>query len=205
MTPGVTVLSPFSFVKNGIPPPQQSHHSQITTFSNLFYKDCFSLHDCGRKKPLQKAIVFMDQPGFNDYKPAFLHGKSISEVSKLVPDVVETIKNSVERLIKEAGAKKFLISGILPMGCLPSFQTMFPKSSYTCDKGLNLFTRFHNDHLWQALEKLHLKFPEVEIIYADYYKAFMAILRNHKFLGFKTKTLMKACRALAAIQLTLIH
>ncbi|KAF3636534.1 hypothetical protein P3S67_019850 [Capsicum chacoense] len=26
-----------------------------------------------------------------------------------------------------------------------------------------------------------------------YYKAFMAVLKNHVFLGFKTKTLMKAC------------
>ncbi|XP_075085390.1 GDSL esterase/lipase At5g45910-like [Nicotiana tabacum] len=195
MTPGATVMSPFSFIKNGIPAPQQSHHSQISAFMKLFYKDCFSFHDCGRNKVLQKAIVFMDQPGFNDYKHSLLHTKSISEVSKLVPDVVETIKSSIEQLIKDAEAKHFVVSGIIPIGCLPGFRTMFPDNSrkIQCHKGLNLFATLHNDHLWQALEELRLKYPEVEIIYTDYFKGFMAVLHNHAFLGFKTKTLMKVC------------
>ncbi|XP_019242218.1 PREDICTED: GDSL esterase/lipase At1g28640-like, partial [Nicotiana attenuata] len=144
---------------------------------------------------LQKAIVYMDQPGFNDYKYSLLHTKSISEVSKLVPDVVETIKSSIEQLIKDAEAKHFVVTGITPMGCLPGFRTMFPEDDNSrkikYHKGLNLFATLHNDHLWQALEELRLKYTEVEIIYADYYKALMAVVRNHAFLGFKTKTLMK--------------
>nr|XP_009792380.1 PREDICTED: GDSL esterase/lipase At5g45910-like [Nicotiana sylvestris] len=193
MTPGATVMSPFSFIKNGIPAPQQSHHSQISAFMKLFYKDCFSFHDCGRNKVLQKAIIYMDQPGFNDYKHSLLHTKSISEVSKLVPDVVETIKSSIEQLIKDAEAKHFVVTGIIPMGCLPGFREDDNSRKIKCHKGLNLFATLHNDHLWQALEELRLKYPEVEIIYADYYKAFMAVLRNHAFLGFKTETLMKVC------------
>ncbi|XP_060217274.1 GDSL esterase/lipase At5g45910-like [Lycium barbarum] len=139
----------------------------------------------------------MDQRGINDYKQAFLHGKSISEASHLVPEVVETIKNSVERLITEAEAKTVMVSGILPMGCFPGFRSMFPEGDAMgknrCHKGLNLFSKLHNDHLSQAIMELRLKYPEVDIIYVDYYKAFMAVLKNHTFLGFKTKTLMKAC------------
>ncbi|XP_070036235.1 GDSL esterase/lipase At5g45910-like [Nicotiana tomentosiformis] len=125
----------------------------------------------------RKLSVFMDQPGFNDYKHSLLHTKSISEVSKLVPDVVETIKSSIEQLIKDAEAKHFVVSGIIPIGCLPGFRTMFPDNSrkIQCHKGLNLFATLHNDHLWQALEELRLKYPEVEIIYADYFKGFMAV------------------------------
>ncbi|XP_009607384.3 GDSL esterase/lipase At1g28650-like [Nicotiana tabacum] len=142
--------------------PQQSHHSQISAFMKLFYKD---------------------------YKYSLLHTKSMSEVSKLVPDIVETIKSSIEQLIKDAEAKHFVVSRIIPIGCLPGFQTMFPDNSrkIQCHKGLNLFATLHNDYLWQALEELRLKYPEVEIIYADYFKAFMAILCNHAFFGFKTK------------------
>ncbi|XP_059310805.1 GDSL esterase/lipase At1g28650-like [Lycium ferocissimum] len=122
-TPGATIMSPFFFVKNGIKPPPQSHElSPIVTFMKFFYKDCFSFQDCGKNKVLRKALIFMDQPGINDYKQAFLHGKSISEASHLVPEVVETIKNSVERLINEAEAKTVMVSGILPMGCLPGFR-----------------------------------------------------------------------------------
>ncbi|XP_059314049.1 GDSL esterase/lipase At5g03980-like [Lycium ferocissimum] len=197
-TPGATIMSPFFFLKNGIKPPPHSHDlTQIVTFMKFFYKDCFSFHDCGKNKVLRKALIFMDQPGINDYKQAFLNGKSISEASHLVPEVVETIKNSVERLIIEAEAKTIMVSGILPMGCFPVFRTLFPESDSMgknrCHKGLNLFSKLHNDHLSQAIMELRLKYPEVHIIYADYYKAFMAVLKNHAFLGFKTKTLMKAC------------
>lgn len=61
----------------------------------------------------------MDQAGFDDYKHIFLHGKSTLEAYVYVQqDVVDMIKNSVERFINEAGPKlHFLISGILPMGC----------------------------------------------------------------------------------------
>ncbi|XP_070013020.1 GDSL esterase/lipase At1g28570-like [Nicotiana sylvestris] len=94
-------------------------------------------------KVLSKAL--------NDYKHAFLHGKSISEVSLLVPEVVETIKNSIERLINEAGAKTLMVSGILPVGCFPGFRTLFPEGDSIgknrCHKGLNMFSKHHNDHL----------------------------------------------------------
>ncbi|KAJ8572346.1 hypothetical protein K7X08_008857 [Anisodus acutangulus] len=77
------------------------------------------------------------------------------------------------------------------------YQTLFPKGDSIvksrCHRGLNIFSTLHNDHLWQAVLELRLKYPDVHIIYADYYKAFMDVVKNHDFLGFKTKTLMKAC------------
>ncbi|XP_059300786.1 GDSL esterase/lipase At5g45910-like [Lycium ferocissimum] len=43
-----------------------------------------------------------------------------------------------------------------------------------------MFSKLHNDHLWQAIFELQLKYPDVHIISVDYYKAFMAVLKNHK-------------------------
>ncbi|CAN4107694.1 unnamed protein product [Withania somnifera] len=184
-TPEATIMKPFFFLKNGIPPPPQSHDpSQIVTFMKFFYKDCFFFHNCGKSELLQKALLFMDQPGINDYKHALLHGKSIPEAS-------------AERLIHEAEAKTIMISGILPIGCFPGYRTLFPEGDSigksTCHRGLNIFAKLHNDHLWQTILELRLKYPEVHILYADYYKAFMAVLKKHAFLGFKTNTLMKVC------------
>ncbi|XP_055815792.1 GDSL esterase/lipase At5g03980-like [Solanum dulcamara] len=163
----------------------------------FFYKHCFNFHDCAKNKLLQKALIFMDQPGVNDYKHTFLNGKPMSEASHLVPEVVETIKNSVERLIKEAEATTIMVSGIVPMGCFPGYRTLFPEGDAIgknrCHRGLNMFSMFHNDHLWQAILELRVKYPDVHIIYADYYKAFMAVLKNRAFLGFKTENLMKVC------------
>ncbi|OIT20133.1 gdsl esteraselipase [Nicotiana attenuata] len=115
----------FFILKNGIPPPSQSHDLlQIVTFMKFFYKNCTFFHDCGRNKVLQKALIFMDQLGINDYKQAFLQGKSISEASHLMLEVVETIKSSFEKLINEAGLKKVMVSGSQPMGCFPGFRTL---------------------------------------------------------------------------------
>lgn len=69
----------------------------------------------------------MDQLGINDYKHAFLHGKSICEMSHLVPEVVETIKNSVEKLINEAGENKKLSIWNSFVGCFLVFGLCFPR------------------------------------------------------------------------------
>ncbi|GFY95040.1 hypothetical protein Acr_10g0004250 [Actinidia rufa] len=100
-------------------------------------------------------------------------GKSINEVSSYVPQVVEGIKNTIRSFIK-AGATHLIVPGAHRWV-------------------LNTFTRLHNDHLRQALVELRMEFPGVEIVYGDYYNAFMAILRNHGILGFQKGSLMKAC------------
>lgn len=111
-------MGPFFFLKNGIPPPSQSHDpSQIVTFMKVFYKHCFSFHDCGKNKLLQKALIFMDQPGINDYKHGFLHGKCIFETSHLVPEVVETVKSSIGKTYQRSCRWNCNVSEILPLGC----------------------------------------------------------------------------------------
>lgn len=85
------------------------------------------------------------------------------------------------------------------MGCLPGYLTLFRNKdqmhydSNNCQRGLNTFTMLHNNHLQQALMELRLEFPHVQIVYGDYYKAFMALLRNRVLLGFRKETQMKAC------------
>ncbi|KAM3377175.1 hypothetical protein BC332_33649 [Capsicum chinense] len=92
----------------------------------FFYKDCFLFHHDSAKKQASSEGAYL-YGWINDYKQAFLHGKSISEAFHLVPEVVETIKNSVERvLINEAGAKTVMVSGVPPMGCFPGFRALFP-------------------------------------------------------------------------------
>ncbi|KAL3346547.1 hypothetical protein AABB24_025141 [Solanum stoloniferum] len=104
------------------------------------------------------------------------------------------LRTQLEKLIKEAGAETVNVSGILPIGCFLGYRTEGDSiGKCRCRKGLNMYSKLHNDHLWQAIRELRLKYPDVHIIYADYYKAFTAILKKHTFLGFYTKNLMKAC------------
>jgi len=103
------------------------------------------------------------------------------------------LRIQLEKLIKEAGAETVNVSGILPIGCFLGYRTEGDSiGKCRCHKGLNMYSKLHNEHLWQAIRELRLKYPDVHIIYADYYKAFMVLLKNHAFLGFKKNTLMKA-------------
>ncbi|KAI8554537.1 hypothetical protein RHMOL_Rhmol05G0106800 [Rhododendron molle] len=188
-TAGATVMSTYFFVERDIQFPRhplmQSLHTQIENFF-------------ATKEDLQRAILFLEQLGANDYKLAFLQGKSIDEASRYVPKVVEGIKNTMRKLIN-AGATHLFITGVSPMGCLPGYLTLLQNKermqydSNNCLRGLDEFSRLHNDHLRQALMELSLVYPRVQIVYGDYYKAFVALLRNSALLGFGKETLTKAC------------
>ena len=88
------------------------------------------------------------------------------------------------------GAKTLLVPNIFPLGCTPMYLTQFQsqkKEDYDsetgCLKHFNEFLEYHNAKLSDELSKLRLLYPDVNIIYADYYKAFMNILHNSKKLG----------------------
>ncbi|CAK9154979.1 unnamed protein product [Ilex paraguariensis] len=196
--PGAFVMSPRFFVERAIQPPalQHSLRAQVESFKKLLDSTCSSDHGCSKR--LHRALFFVDRIGINDYNHAFLEGKSIEEVSRYVPLVSETIKDTLRQLIN-AGATNLFVSGSLPVGCFPGYLTLFRSEdqmhydAHKCRIGLNTFATLHNDHLRQALFELRMEFPRVQIVYLDYFKAFMAILRNHDILGFKKNYLMNAC------------
>lgn len=80
------------------------------------------------------------------------------------------------------GAKKLVVPGNFPIGCVPLYLSIFPsqKEDYYdektgCIKWLNEFTEYHNRLLQEELEKLRNLYPDVSIIYADYYGAALNI------------------------------
>ncbi|KAF5198537.1 hypothetical protein FRX31_011879 [Thalictrum thalictroides] len=52
-----------------------------------------------------------------------------------------------------------------------------------CLSALNGFARYHNDYLHGALAELRREFPNVIILYGDYYNAFESVLRCAPALG----------------------
>ncbi|XVF53242.1 hypothetical protein PTKIN_Ptkin05aG0084000 [Pterospermum kingtungense] len=60
-------------------------------------------------------------------------------------------------------------------------------------KDLNTLSIHHNNLLKQAIKELRQEFPNIIIVYGDYYNAYMELLRKVKLLGFDTKSTQKAC------------
>ncbi|CAK9314995.1 unnamed protein product [Citrullus colocynthis] len=62
-----------------------------------FNSICYGETDCNEK--LKNALFLVGEIGGNDYNYALLQGKTIQKVKDMVPEVVQTIKNVVERVI----------------------------------------------------------------------------------------------------------
>ncbi|XP_078153441.1 GDSL esterase/lipase At1g28600-like [Carex rostrata] len=146
---------------------------------------------------MSSALFVVGEIGGNDYNYLLPSGRTIDEVRTFVPDVIRTISLTIHELISR-GAKTLLVPNNFPIGCIPIYLTLFPsekKEDYDsetgCLKHFNEFAKYHNAMLLKELSKLRLLYPDVNIIYADYYEASMNIFRNPKKLGFSYP--LKAC------------
>ncbi|KAL9247651.1 hypothetical protein vseg_021062 [Gypsophila vaccaria] len=120
----------------------------------------------------------------------------MDQVRDMVPKVVETIKNAAIQ-VSSYGATRIYIPGNFPIGCFLIYKATFG-NHYTLDEldcldGSNEFARFHNSHLKQAIKELQTEYPEVTVVYGDYYSALSSTLRNAGPLGFDVPSKFKAC------------
>ncbi|XP_019195035.1 PREDICTED: acetylajmalan esterase-like [Ipomoea nil] len=152
----------------------------------------------------EQSLFIFGEYGGNDYFLAFDEGKgkSIAEVMTYVPHTVDSIINGVKRVI-DHGAKRVLVPGPYPFGCLPSLLTSKAThdaaayDQFGCLKAYNDFASFHNSFLSVALFNLSQQYAgkDVVIVHGDFYGGFMNILHNAKQLGFNDENgaLVKAC------------
>ncbi|KAF9608497.1 hypothetical protein IFM89_009863 [Coptis chinensis] len=179
--------------------------SPVTNSSLLVQLDWFLAHyqnlcetDKNCNDILKRSLFMVGETGGNDYNYAFLQGKSIEDATALVPLVVNNIIDVAKKLI-DLGATRLVVPGNFPIGCSPMYLTLFKNNDSTsyddkgCLKGLNTFAMYHNQYLQNALQQLRLEYPNVAILYADYYQASEWVLTNAPQLGFETKSILKVC------------
>ncbi|XP_059626933.1 GDSL esterase/lipase At5g03980 [Cornus florida] len=169
---------------------------QLNWFRTHLNSLCHTPQECAAR--LRRSLILMGEIGGNDYNYAFFQNKPIHEIRTYVPHVVGTIVNSVREVIR-LGAVRVVVPGNFPVGCIPIYLSSFPSSDprayddMGCLSGLNEFALFHNNYLQHALALLRTEFPNVVILYADYYSAFQSVLRRAPYLGFDRRSLLRAC------------
>ncbi|XP_076948619.1 GDSL esterase/lipase At1g28580-like [Bidens hawaiensis] len=170
---------------------------QLGWFKRSLPSLCDIVQDC--KEIIGRSLFLMGEIGGNDYNHALLAGKSLDEVETYVPLVVEAITSAVNELI-ELGAKTLLIPGNLPIGCSAVFLTKYYESadmeydnSTGCITKLNKFSEYHNELLKIELSQMRDSYPEVDIIYADYYNAAMQFFQSPNKYGFINGALKACC------------
>ncbi|TVU22869.1 hypothetical protein EJB05_32590 [Eragrostis curvula] len=143
-----------------------------------------------------KSLFFMGEYGVNDYSFS-VFGMNVSEIRLFVPDVINTISMAAERIIKQGG-KSVVMPGIPPLGCSPTNLALLPSddpNNYDatgCLKQLNDLSVYHNSLLQEAVNKVQTKYPNVRVIYADFYTPVMDIIECPDKLGF-TKDILRCC------------
>ncbi|XP_062197693.1 acetylajmalan esterase-like [Phragmites australis] len=196
---GATALDRGVLLQSGVmmPPASVPLSSQIDWFKSHLNATCPSQEDCAKK--LAGALFLVGEIGGNDYNYAFFQGiRSIQAMKAYVPQVVKTIMDVAKEVIK-LGATQIIIPGNFPIGCSPSYLSLFSMSGSAdhdergCLKSYNAFAAYHNEQLQVAVDGLRKANTDVTVVYADYYGAFMHLLDHASILGFDEGLLLQAC------------
>lgn len=95
----------------------------------------------------------------------------------------------LQRVIVSYGAVKVVVPGIFPNGCFPIYLTLFQTNDssaydqHRCLKDFNAFAYYHNEKLQEAIQELKKEYPDVVIVYGDYYRAFLWLFDHAVELG----------------------
>ncbi|KAL6839007.1 hypothetical protein ACP4OV_031167 [Aristida adscensionis] len=77
------------------------------------------------------------------------------------------LADAAARALYELGARKILLTGILPVGCVPAMRTLNLKEPGECDQEFNQFAMRYNTELQELASKLNNELAGVVVVYAD--------------------------------------
>nr|CAB3471665.1 unnamed protein product [Digitaria exilis] len=113
-----------------------------------------------------RSLFFVGELGVNDY--LFSIGKMAAGdiISSIVPSVIGSIRQAIEWLIEEHGAKSLVVPGVIPLGCSPPVIDMFADpdpagydSKTGCMLKNNEIAQRHNTLLQQSLQEIRGNHP----------------------------------------------
>ncbi|KAM3410362.1 hypothetical protein ACQJBY_002521 [Aegilops geniculata] len=204
---GATALSTTALANRGI---NVSHtNSSLGVQLRWFKKFLNSTTNSPREIRLKLAssLVMLGEIGGNDYNYVFLQprrtngrydsisnatrsAESLAHALSLVPEVVQSIADAAKEVL-DMGATRMVIPGNFPIGCLPSYLSAATASSPAslrdgdgCLVSFNVLARAHNERLRRAIGELRRSYPDATVAYADYFAAYVDILRDAPRLGF---------------------
>ncbi|MBA0718809.1 hypothetical protein Golax_006537 [Gossypium laxum] len=139
------------------------------------------------RKFLRKAI-FSLTIGSNDVlnyiQPSipFLRHDKVSP-STFLDFMISNLTLQLERL-HEMGARKFIVVGVGPLGCIPFVRALKLLGSGQCSSAVNTLIQAYNHRLKELLSRLNQEMgPETIFVFANSYDVFMDIIANYHQYG----------------------
>lgn len=97
--------------------------------------------------------------------------------------------------LSELGARKFVVSDVGPLGCIPYVRALEFMPAGQCSAPANRVTEGYNRKLRRMVEKMNREMgPESKFVYTDTYRIVMAIIQNHRHYGtYATTSSLRCC------------
>lgn len=135
------------------------------------------------------ALIWVGEIGANDYAYSFGSSVSTKTIQKLA---INSVSVFLDTLLKK-GAKYVVVQGLPPTGCLTLSMYLAPddRDGFGCVGTANKQSYIHNTALVAKVNALRKQFPKSTIVYADYYNAYLNVIKNANKYGFRD--LFKAC------------
>ncbi|KAH6830906.1 GDSL-like Lipase/Acylhydrolase superfamily protein [Perilla frutescens var. hirtella] len=136
------------------------------------------------------ALIWVGEIGANDY--AYSFGSSVP--TKTIQKLAVNSLNVFLKALMNKGAKYVVVQGLPPTGCLTLSMYLAPsddRGDGGCVGSANNQSYTHNTILKSKLDALRKQFPSAVIVYADYYNAYMRVVKNPRSYGFHE--LYKVC------------
>ncbi|XP_059297302.1 GDSL esterase/lipase At1g71691-like [Lycium ferocissimum] len=157
---------------------------QIKNFENTLVSLVKNLSASVVKEAIPKCMFYVGM-GSNDYlnnyiMPAYFSQDQYSP-QKFAELLIHQYKTQLTKLY-DLGARKFIISGIGQMGCIPSM--LAESTDGQCSDLVNKMVHPFNAKLKTMVMKLNKDLSGAHFIYLDMENMFMDIISNHKSYGF---------------------
>ncbi|WVZ72881.1 hypothetical protein U9M48_021272 [Paspalum notatum var. saurae] len=201
---GATALDASFFHPDGEPPAtggaqfplNTSLGVQLQWFESLKPSLCRTPTAC--KKFFGRSLFYVGELGFNDFNFAMGGGMSLQQIRSFVPYAISNISMAIERLIVKHGAKSFLVSGMVPAGCVPPILAMFGDMGNLdpdtgCMEEMNEMSIYHDSLLRESLQKIRARHPDVDIFFADFFNPVMEMVKSPAKFGFEEDVLTLCC------------
>ena len=86
--------------------------------------------------------------------------------------------------LHELGARKFIVGGVGPLGCIPFVRALKLLASGKCSVKVNNLIQGYNKKLNKALDQLNLQLgPEAIFVYANSFDSVLKIILNYHQYG----------------------
>ncbi|XP_062074695.1 GDSL esterase/lipase At5g41890 [Humulus lupulus] len=143
-----------------------------------------------RTNDLLKKAIFSLTIGSNDILNYFQPSIPFFSHDEITPVMfqdfmVSNLSVQLKRL-HELGARKFIVVGVGPLGCIPFTRALNLLPSGKCSEEVNELIRGYNHKLNGLLEHFNKELgPQTIFVYANSYDIFLNIIHNHLQYGFE--------------------